>query len=113
MGLYYYDTRGPLQKSHRKDKVKPVIMVNTVRGSMQGFTDREIRGANEARRLFRIVWRLSQQKFRNMIKYNLLHNCPVTLQDVDNAVLIYGKEINYVKGKTVRKTPSRVPIQTP
>ena len=116
IGLYYYDTR--LNASNLTSKSPPqhpvpVIMVNTVAGNMQGFTSRQIQGASEARQLYRIVGRPSYQKFRNLIKFNLLHDCPVTLQDIDTAMEIYGRDIGEIKGKTVRARHSPVHIQLP
>ena len=123
IGLYYYDTRW---KSNPKPPIsKPtissplpasseaIVMIQTVKNNMQGFTSRETKGANEARRLYRIVGRPSQANFRNIIQFNLLHNCPVTLDDVDNAIAIYGIDIRFVKGKTVRRQPKHVTLRKP
>ena len=56
---------------------------------------------------------LSQANFRNMIQYNLLHNCPITVDDVDNAIAIFGRDIGSIKGKTVRTQPKHVVMTTP
>ena len=43
-----------------------------------------------------------------MIQYGLIHNCDVTIQDVDNANELFGRDIYALKGKTVRKKPDEV-----
>ena len=36
---------------------------------------------------------------------NAIKNCPITLQDIKIAEQIFGKNINTLKGKTVRNKP--------
>ena len=110
IGLYYYDARST--NNSQRDK-EAIVMINTVENNMKGFTAREVKGANEARKLYQIVGRPSELNFKNMIKFNLLHNCPVTLEDVANALQIYGKDIGAVKGKTVRNKPEAVRLINP
>ena len=110
IGLYYYYARWNTAQEEKKDAI---VMINTVENNMEGFTAREVRGANEARRFYQIVGRLLEFNFKNMIKFNLLHNCPITLDDVENVFAIYGKDIGAVKGKTVRKKPKSVKINNP
>jgi hypothetical protein len=43
-----------------------------------------------------------------MIRMNQIKNCPVTTTDVNNATKIWGPDIGALKGKTTRRTPSRV-----
>ena len=38
-----------------------------------------------------------------MIKYGLIHNCDVTLKNVEHAMEIFGTSIYVLKGKTTRK----------
>ena len=90
-----------------------MVMINTISNNMKGFTAREVRGANEARRLYRIVGRPPYDKFKCMLKYNLLHDCPVTVVDANNALEIYGPDVGTIKGKTVRKQPKSVVLQLP
>ncbi|MGC8472754.1 MAG: hypothetical protein ACP5PM_10775 [Acidimicrobiales bacterium] len=45
---------------------------------------------------------------RNILRQNILQNCPVTPADVDFAEKIFGPDIGTLKGKTTRKAPPRV-----
>ena len=45
-----------------------------------------------------------------MIKNNMLLNCPVTVEDIDNCADIFGPDIHVLKGRTVRKQPIQVVI---
>ena len=44
----------------------------------------------------------------NMIRSNLIVNCPLTFDDVKNAKLIFGPDITSFKGKSVRCNPASV-----
>ena len=46
-----------------------------------------------------------------MIRHNLIKNCPVKLEDVDNMISIFGPSIAALKGKTVRKKSP--PVKSP
>ena len=43
-----------------------------------------------------------------VIQDNQIKDCPVTVQDVDNAHKIWGKNVAALKGKTTRKKPIHV-----
>ncbi len=40
----------------------------------------------------------SEKDYKKMIKYGLIHNCDVTIRDVDNANELFGKDIYALKG---------------
>ena len=51
---------------------------------------------------------------RDFIRYvalNMIPNCPVTIQDIKNAELIWGPDLGCVKGKTVRQTLPKVRVE--
>ena len=48
------------------------------------------------------AYSFSLQDFKEMIKNNLILNCPVTLDDIERASKMYGANIAALKGKTVR-----------
>ena len=103
-GLYYYDSRNEPQTSNDEifNKKTNVVMLQTVLGNQEGFTKRELKKANTARRLYILLGRPSFKDFGNIVKWKLLQNCPVTYRDVINAWKIYGEDVGTVRGKSVR-----------
>ena len=96
-GLHYYDPRN-----------EAFIFVNTVSGNKEGFTQRQIKGAEVARTLYATLSYPSWKDFKWVIRSNQIKDCPVTVQDVDVALKIWGKNIAALKGKTTRSKPSPV-----
>jgi hypothetical protein len=82
----------------------------TVEENESGYTRRQVDAAREARALYGKVGHPSIRDFKAMIANNMITNCPVTVNDVDRAEHIYGKDIAALKGKTVRKTPKPVVV---
>ena len=50
----------------------------------------------------------SERDMSNMVHSNMIYNCPVTLQDVKNAKLIFGPDVTSLEGKSVRHKPDSV-----
>ena len=96
-GLHYYDPRG-----------EQYTFVNTVSGNKEGFTKRQIKDAESARSLYATLSYPSWKDFKWVIRSNQIKDCPVTVQDVDNAFKIWGKNIAALKGKTTRGKPNPV-----
>ena len=64
--------------------------------------------AREAHNLYHMMGYPSVDDFRTAIKYKYVEDCLVTLEDIEVAEDIFGKDIHTLKGKTVRKAPIRV-----
>ena len=96
-GLHYYDPRR-----------EPFAFVNTVSENKEGFTKRQIKGAEVARTLYATLSYPSWKDFKWVIRSNQIKDCPVTVQDVDVALKIWGKNIAALKGKTTRAKPNPV-----
>ena len=45
------------------------------------------------------------EKFKSLLKMNMIKNCPVTLEDIEIAEDIYGPDVSTLRGKTTRKKP--------
>ena len=75
-------------------------------------TKRQTGRAKVARNLCQMMMFPSVTDFKKATKMNFIHNCPVTVDDIDVAEDIFGKDICALKGKTVRKTPCNVTIDT-
>ena len=65
---------------------------------------RQYERAREARRVYNIIGNLSLNDYKSIIKMNAIKDCPMTLEDIDIAERILGKNIASLKGKTTKKT---------
>jgi hypothetical protein len=92
-GLYVYD-------SNAKTDVSAYTLVNTVAHQKTLFTPRQIQAADAARDLYRMIGRPSEPAFQRILRNNLIHNCPVTPTDASRALVIYGKDVPFLKGAT-------------
>jgi hypothetical protein len=50
----------------------------------------------------------SECAFQNMVRLNQLKNCPITYDDIKNALTINGRDLANTRGKTVRRQPDHV-----
>ena len=115
-GLYYHDLRwtkegGKHLTTSRKlnsERRENVIMINTVQGIKEGFTKKEIKAAELAQRIYILLGRPSYRDFGNIVKWQLLKNCPISFQDVKNAWKMFGEDLGSIRGKTTRRKPLKV-----
>jgi hypothetical protein len=91
-GLHYYD---PRNKNH-------LAFINTVSENKEGFTKRQIKSAELARTLYKNLSDPSMKDFKWVIQSNQIKDFPVTVQYIDVARKIWGKNIPALKGKTTR-----------
>jgi hypothetical protein len=96
-GLYYHDTGD-----------RAFAMVNTIKENHEGFTSREFEKAKEARHALALVGYPSPKYYMNMVRSNMITNCPVSPIAITNVNKIFGPNIATLKGKTVRRTPEGV-----
>ena len=66
-----------------------MLLLKRVSENREGFTKREYKGDREARRAMQLLGFLSERDFENMVRSNMIVNCPVTFSDVKNAKLIF------------------------
>ena len=78
-------------------------MVETVKDNKKFYTKREFDKAQRARTLMKSLGFPTTDDLRSIIRMNSIMNNPVTLQDVDLADRIFGKDAAYLKGKSTRK----------
>jgi hypothetical protein len=64
--------------------------------------------AKQARNLYKMIGRPSYNDFISIIKNNMLPHTNITIKDVMHAKTIFGKELESLQGKTVRKSPKAV-----
>jgi hypothetical protein len=91
-GLHYYEPR----------KEQHLTFINTVSENKTRFTNRQIKCAEIARNLYKTLSYLSMKDFKWVIRSNQIKDCPVTIQYIELATKILGKNIAALKGKTTR-----------
>ena len=72
-GLHYFD---PNQKHE-------LTMVQTVKDTSEGFSEIQIRKAKEACEFQAKVGHPSTQDLKNIVKTNMIANCPVMVADIE------------------------------
>jgi hypothetical protein len=84
------------------------IFVNTVSKNKAGFMKRQIKEAEVARSLYSKLNYPSWKDFKWIIWSNQIKDCPVTVDHIDTALKIWGKNVAALKGKTTRTKPDPV-----
>jgi hypothetical protein len=100
LGLFYHDI---CWSQPSPKKTTQFNLINTIADNKKAFTTRQIGKADLVKDVYELVGRLSHKDFICMIKYNLTKNCPVSLDDVNNVLHIYGPDIAAIKGKTIQQ----------
>jgi hypothetical protein len=96
-GIYYHDTTN-----------QAVVMVNTVKDTREGYTNRAYNAVKQARKALGMVGYPSEKDFKNMVSSNMIRNCPVTPADISAANKVFVPNVASVKGKTVWATQEPV-----
>ncbi len=79
--------------------------IQTVRGNMEGYTQREVKDARAACEAQAMLGHPTDRDFLGMVCSGMILNCPVTPSAVQNANLIFGPNLAGVRGRTVRRPP--------
>lgn len=106
----FKQTEKGLYASKLDDAAQGIALVNTVKENIKSYTKREVKRAQEARRLMAIIGRPSEHQLATILNQRQLANSTVTAQDVINARKIFGPDIGSIKGKTVRRREPHVEI---
>jgi hypothetical protein len=107
-GLYYCDMKQQQGNVLLNDATaKGGNAIPTVAKNKAGYTTRDIKRANKARK-FQETTGMSLHTLLETIDRKLLTNCPITRADVKAAEDIYGTSIAHLKGKTVRRQGKHV-----
>ena len=100
-GLHVFDEDDPRG-------IASYSFVATVEENMSLFTKRQVASAELARNLQAGLAYPSVPDLKWIVQANLLKDSPVTAQDVDVALKIWGPSVALLKGKTVRRKPPLV-----
>jgi hypothetical protein len=100
--LHYFDPRD-----------SEFTFVNTVSENKAGFTKRQIKEVEVARSLYSKLNHPSWKDFKWITRSNQIKDCPVTVDHVNTALKIWGKNVAALKGKTTRTKPDfvKVPVE--
>lgn len=105
-GLFYLDAR-EANEDVMVD-MPGTVLVNTVEDNKTKYTNAEYKQAELARKLQNIIGRPSARDHLNIVKGNLLKNCPFVREDVMAAEDLFGPNLGSLKGKTVRQSGDQV-----
>jgi len=86
------------------------FMQETVSGNMERFSKRQVEGAKRARALQVMKGNPPVRLFRELVRDNRLYNCNVSLDDVTNALAIYGQSRAVLRGgsTSTRRKPRTI-----
>ena len=119
-GLYAFEPTAEFLNEVAKAKgIKPrTVMkrhqshvIDTVKGNMEGFTERQVRYAKLARKAAAILTYPTEENLKYALRQKLFKNCPLTVEDVNNAEKIFGKDVAAMKGKMTRKKPNPIRLE--
>jgi hypothetical protein len=88
------------------------MLVTTVKDNMTKFSAYDKSKAKLARSVQQRIGRPSTKDYIRYVRDNLIPNCPVTVQDIENSELIWGPDLGSLKGKTVRRKSPVVAVQS-
>jgi hypothetical protein len=91
-GLHYHDV------SDSSSNIE-LMLVNTVRENFEVYMHHKVMKAMEARHIQGMIANPTKREFAGMVREQLLTNCPVTVQDVDNANQIFDPDLANLRGK--------------
>lgn len=83
---------------------KGTCLVNTVEENKLAFTTTQYRKALETRNLYQMIGTPSAHDFKTNVQYKMLPNANITGKEIDNAQIIFGKELGSICGKMTQKT---------
>ena len=72
-------------KPHTELKRHQSHVIDTVKGNMEGFTERQVRYAKLARKAAAILTYPTEENLKYALRQKLFKNCPLTVDDVNNA----------------------------
>jgi hypothetical protein len=96
--LHYHDV------SNAESNIK-LMLVNTVRENLEGYTCHKVKKAREARHIQGMIANPIKKEIAGMVREQLLTNFPVTVQDIDIANRFLCHDLANPGGKTTRTKP--------
>jgi hypothetical protein len=88
-----------------------LCFVQTIRERYEGYTKREVMAARSAREAQAMMGHPTDREFRNMVRTNMIQNCPITVEAVDHSNKLFGPDLAGVRGRTVREKQAHVHVK--
>ena len=88
---------------HYYDPAEDFTFVTTVADKKKHYSKQQIKAADRVAKLYGTVTYPSVSDYRWYIQSNQIKEFPVTVQDIDATITIWGKDIFYLKRKTTSK----------
>ncbi|KAL7503385.1 hypothetical protein ACHAXN_001183 [Cyclotella atomus] len=88
-----------------------LCFVQTIRERYEGYTKQEIEAARSAREAQAMMGHPTDREFRNMVRTNMIQNCPITVEAVDHSNKLFGPDLAGVRGRTVREKQAHVHVE--
>ena len=94
------------------DHQEATILINTIAENKSKYSGRNYLQAVAACCLQNVVVNPSYKNFYCIVQNNRIHNCPVTVADIDAAGHIFGPRLPCLKGKITRKKVKQAQLDT-
>jgi hypothetical protein len=109
-GLYAYKPTKQFHKevARTKNKILKHTFVATVKDNIEGYSKNEVDGERQARKLYHAIGCPTIENLKHIIRMNLIRNCPVTTENINNTERIWGADIGALKGKTTQSATEKV-----
>ena len=88
------------------------VLINTVDKNKNKYRVKQYSNAYKARSIQDIIGHPSTADYIKYVEKGLIPNCPITKEDIIHAEDILGPNLGSLKGKTTRKTPERVTLNS-
>ena len=85
-----------------------IVAVHTVSKMFEGYTKQEAEKSKLARELQGMVGNPTDFKYKDMVSDKILPNFPIITHDITNANSMFVTDLSSVRGKIVRKNPSKL-----
>jgi len=95
-------------KQHRKQQRNEISMLSTVKQNETYYTKRQVERAKQARKLIHTLGFPTTVDLKAVVRGNMIKNNPVTIEDINIAEAIYGKDVSSLQGKSTRRKPEVV-----
>ena len=83
----------------------PVQLLEMIKENKKYYTNHQVQQAKAAQTFLQAVGYPHLRDLKNIISINGVQNCPITIEDINIAEKIYGKDIGSLKGKLKRQKP--------